>query len=481
MDRKAAEFSQSKSQVFPDMVKLRPADGAAASFPPTAVGSAEADISNEAEYYPLDRVSIPNMPLKEKTEWTVLVYMAGDNNLVAPAVENMRKLEMIGSTENTNMAAFFDFGPKQYANKDVYPEGGAKYYLIKKDYAQPTKSLVEKTGAVDSSNPETLSNFLAWGMKNLPAKNYLILFYDHGYGFRGAMLEEPKQSILSMPHIKEAIQKAEKEAGVDKDSVTVGFAACHMAQAEVAYQLKDAAKYLFASQSPTLRGGLPLLKIFGIEDSNIFNDMPEGLIRDLNKYKNTLKNSLDNINPYQLGLKIVGTCRQEAEASTPTISFIDLSKMEVFKDALNNFSKCLLSTQTPKNILKEIIMQSQNFEDPKLTESTSYNMRDIYDIAQKIIDSAKIKDKSLKKQAENLIKSIREVVIAEQHEGDIYQDGLAGSSVGDPLGVIKDETTHGLSIYAPQKKNDFEKWNYRDLDLAKDTLWDEAIDKIMEL
>lgn len=258
--------------------------------------------------------------------------------------------------------------------------------------------------------------------------------------------------------------------------MTVGFAACNMAQAEVAYELKDAAKYLIASQAPTLRNGLPLLKILGVDEGDISYSMPEGMLRMINQEQNSLKNQLDGMSPENLGRKTVDASRCEYETTTPTISFLNLSGMDGLKSALNDFSGAIISTQTPGEIIREKINTSQNFADPENTESPTYHMRDIYDLAQKIADAPEIKDASLKLKARNLVKAIKEVVIAEQHEGDVYKDEFMGA--GEPLDVIKEDTTHGLSIYAPEEKEDFEKWNYQNLSFAKDTLWDEAIKKI---
>ena len=132
--------------------------------------------------------------------------------------------------------------------------GCRRYYVT--DDINPDKidsELIADVGLPNMGKPETLTDFIVWGMKNFPAKKYIIDIGDHGAGFLGAC--EDRDEFMSLPDLNKAFSDAEKQTGVKPDVIV--FDACLMAQAEVAYELKDRADVMIASEETVGGAGLP--------------------------------------------------------------------------------------------------------------------------------------------------------------------------------------------------------------------------------
>ncbi|MCL5774521.1 MAG: clostripain-related cysteine peptidase [Firmicutes bacterium] len=405
----------------------------------------------------------PALPMP-KAKWTVLAYMAGDNDLESFVTNNLIDMEKVGSSKDVNIVAQLDRGPDPTPAKGGEKDA-ARYYIMKDNDPKHINSpVMQKLGPADMGAPGTLKDFLSWGMKNYPAQNYLIILNDHGGGFTGALEDQTNNSFMSVPDMKKAIAGAEKDTGVDKEQVTVGFDACLMAQGEVGYELKDVAKTLLASEEVIGGTGWPYTGILAsgktINGINKFVDT-EKKLSNAGKNPVSIKEDnskiIGNMNPQQVSKFIIDECAK-AKDSTVTMSAANLDKIGAFKDALNGFAKALLKTDVPDSVIKNDFKASQHYtvgmEMPPYAD-----VRDAYDLAKHIVEDRQINDANLKDAAKALMASVEEVVFAEEHVGD----GMEGS--------------HGISIYAPIKKGGLDGYHYDKLALAKDTNWEEALEK----
>lgn len=392
----------------------------------------------------------------EKAKWTVLVYAAGDNFLERVETIQLGNLEEVGSIEDVNMVVQYDRNPKEAekTNREgeerykSYPSDTARYYL-KKSSKSKSKSVIEKIGKTDSGGQKNLEKFLEWGMEKYPAENYLIILKNHGGGFTGILSDESEQSFTSIPEVKEAILNAEKKSGINKEDVVLGLDACIMGQAEVAYELKDAAKYMIAPQT-TMRGGWPYRSILGLKEP-----VDEVMRMDSEDFK--FSNQLESLNKEQLVEKVIKSCEAN-RAMTPTMAAYDLGRMDNLREKINIFSRALLETDTPLEYLKREIENAQVFEG----EKPYSDMRDIYSLAENLHLDKDIKDEVLKKASRDLMQAAKDTVILDEH-GD------------EKSGVEFYEDAHGISFYFPILGLMHRLYNYQDLALAKETMFDEAV------
>jgi clostripain len=395
---------------------------------------------------------VPPMPAP-KAKWTVLTYMAGDNDLEEYITRNLVDMEKIGSNKGVYLVAQLDRGPNAVGYNGV--NDAARYLVLRdSDHGNINSPVIQALGPTDMGKPESLKDFLAWGMKNFPAEHYLIILNDHGGGFTGALQDATNDSFMSVPEMKEALIGAEKEAGVSKDQVVLGFDACLMGQAEVAYELKDTAGILLASEEMIGGNGWPYGPI-------LTNGKIVDRLQKLTATAQTLgicgASGLIGAGPEEVARMIIAECAK-APDSTLTMSAIDLSRMEDLSGAFDSMGSALIGIKEPaiKEYIREDIEKSQHYTVGMETSPYS-EMRDAYDIALNIKKDKRIQSPKLTAAADALMKSIEDCIIGEQHRGE----GM--------------ENSHGVSVYAPTSKGGYDGYNYKSLSFARDTKWDNAM------
>ncbi|MCD6488404.1 MAG: hypothetical protein J7K21_04185 [Desulfurococcales archaeon] len=98
-------------------------------------------------------------------------------------------------------------------------------------------------GEVNTGDPDTLKSFIEFVVGNYPAEHYMLIIWDHGGGPGGAAWDySSDDDYLTLKEIREAVE----EAGVHLD--IIGFDACLMATIDAAYEFRNVADYLVASE-----------------------------------------------------------------------------------------------------------------------------------------------------------------------------------------------------------------------------------------
>ena len=229
-----------------------------------------------------------------KKPWTVMVYMAGDNNLDPEGVQDLKEMKKVGSTDKLNIVAQFDRATGHTARR---------YYLRKGGIV--TGDAVGSLGAVNTGDPKCLSDFIQWGVKNYPADHYLLVLWNHGQGWddtdiyagerhrnlrrlatgpiRHALFHAPvrrsleqagsdqrTRAILLDDNAKDFLDNLEMKkvlAGMAKllkrKLDILGMDACLMSMAEVGYQICDSADYTVGSEQTEPGEGWPYHTILG--------------------------------------------------------------------------------------------------------------------------------------------------------------------------------------------------------------------------
>lgn len=115
----------------------------------------------------------PNV--KEKKDWTFIVYMSAVNDLHIFAPRNIKQMASIGSNKNINIIVHLDI-------KDHTGKKTTQRYYVEKNKIIQTASEQEPLGAMDSGDEETLISCCKWGITNYPARHYMLDFWNHGMG-----------------------------------------------------------------------------------------------------------------------------------------------------------------------------------------------------------------------------------------------------------------------------------------------------------
>jgi hypothetical protein len=107
---------------------------------------------------------------REMKQWTVLVYLDGDNNLHGAAVSDQREMAQVGSDTNINIVVERDLDGVH---------DSARFYVERGRSVR-----VQGLGEVNMGDGATLRDFLEWGITHYPANRYALILWDHGGGWR---------------------------------------------------------------------------------------------------------------------------------------------------------------------------------------------------------------------------------------------------------------------------------------------------------
>lgn len=191
-------------------------------------------------------------------EWTVMVYMNGKSNIEPFALGDLNRFETVGSTEKVAIVA--EIGRSKGLDNDTTADGdwaGVRRYFVTKDQDKEhiASTLLADLGDPDMGDWKEAAAFLKWARAEYPAKKYLFVIWDHGWGWidpkkPGENLLDDAKSISHDFVTGNYIRTAEmgrifREAG--RVDVYVSMA-CFMQMAEVAYELKDAAEVIVGSE-----------------------------------------------------------------------------------------------------------------------------------------------------------------------------------------------------------------------------------------
>ena len=362
-------------------------------------------------------VAMNTIPPKK---WTVLLYSAADNNLHPYMVDDVAELETIGSDAQTDVVVQIDHGR----------EGGAagadrlKVEKFSRDQQNPhgpiQSPVLEKMGQVNMSSAYTLSSAVQWAMKNYPSEHFMLVISDHGNAWKGCAQDDSARGWMSVPEIKAGLAQAQKETGKKID--VLGFDCCLMANLETAYQLRDQASYMVASEMTEGADGWPYQPIM----------TPDSL--------KTMSQRLD-MEPRDLATMLVD--KSGTTPSIHTLSAIDLSKMDAVRQPMIELRQAIVDTPHTQAELRAIWKETTRF----------YGYRDAGDWAHQL--NAKTEDPVLQDKAVAAQAAIRAAVIAEDHHGP-----YAGAS--------------GMTLQV-HKSSDL---SYRNLEFEKDVKWSQAQERI---
>lgn len=371
-----------------------------------------------------------DLPPAPPKKWTIMHYCAADNDLKQFLVKDVNEMEAVGSTQNMNIVVQIDQGGSDC--KRLYIEKDA-------DLKKINSPVLAELGRTNMADSQVMADFIKFSMEKFPAEHYALIISDHGGGWLGAVYDESHGKMMSMPDIRKGI-----EMGISgkRDKLDVlGFDACMMANTEVAFEMKDCASYMAGSENNEGFHGWPYTQL---------------LTRSaLNKLERVMRGKL-NISPESFARKIIETASTDHE-NLPTLSAMDLSKMNQVAEATNEFSQNLIDTATENHTFREIALSTETFG--------NFHFRDHYHFAQQVAESPKIEDVKLKESAKGLMKALKSAVIAEEH---------------DP----KFPNAHGLTAEIPMTTwydTLGVRFGYNELMFSRLTKWDEAMNKISKI
>ena len=364
-------------------------------------------------------------------EWTVMYFVNGKNNLESSALMDVNQMELAGSTDKVNIVV--EMGRMNGQSEgDDHSEGdwtGVRRYLIVKDadtdhIASP---VLERRAKTDMGSWKELKGFITWAMTRYPARRYALVLWDHGNGWKpidpdnaphfndkGFSLDEESGGEISTPQIGLALKAA---GGVN----FLMLDGCNMAMASVAYELKNYAEALTASEESEPGVVVRYAQFLGMLDAKPTMGAEEFAA-------NTVRTYRDN---FTLG-------GGDTEGMKVTQSALRLSKMGAFRAKLDAWAAAAVKAEPAA--LSYAKKNAKIFgEDPEY--------KDLYNFVELVgASTAKPELKALGAEVMRLMKS------------DLMIENWA-----------QDEVSHGLSIYVPDAYDSL----YDGLAWSKDGVWDD--------
>lgn len=382
-------------------------------------------------------------------KWTVLVYMAADNNLESQGLADFNEMEQVGSTNDVKVLVQFDRPASHYTSSLISTDAtvnglwsGARRYEVVQDadtnVMHSTK--LEDLGSTDMGQPGTLHDFIVWGQRYAPADHYLVVLWDHGSGWdpTGDATRVSQRAIgLDQTSGNDIIRDIELPAALSglNHLDIVATDACLMGMFEVAYEIRNQTDYLVASEEETPTDGFAYQELLGKLTSS------EGLAMTPAQFAVYMGHDAYN--------SWVGP---QINYYYATSSVLDLSKIGNVATAVSNLAQRLSASPVLSGYPTQLTDASLNAE--RFSFSSSYAFADLYDYAGQLIN--RVPDSLIHQDAANLQSAVQSVVIGTDTAG------------GHP-------NAHGLSIYfpGPSVYRRVAITNYPLLQSSKDTYWDD--------
>lgn len=179
--------------------------------------------------------------------WTLMVYIAADNNLEGAAIDDINEMESLNLPSNVNVVVLVDRANGYSTASGNWTD--TRRGLISFDPNNNTNggtitSTLTSLGELNTGSPTTLTNFIDWAASNYAAQNYGLVLWDHGGGISGSAWDDASGGAnLSVLETRQAI-----EASSVNHFALIGFDECLMAIAEETFDLRGRTDIIVSSE-----------------------------------------------------------------------------------------------------------------------------------------------------------------------------------------------------------------------------------------
>lgn len=408
----------------------------------------------------IDRIPVINLPnepeyrSKKQKDWTLIFYMAADNDLQKYAIRNIRQMATIGSTNNVNIVAHLDI---KSGNKKI----------CSRFYVEKNKILEFDPGAekMDSGDSQTLISCVTWAVEKFPASHFMLILWDHATGIvdpagnriaratdlfsfnpvthkfdldrsidflelvnamnscdlRGVCWDDSTGHYLTNQKLLYALSTIKEHVMQGKKFNIIGFDTCLMSMIEIADMMKDFADYMVASQEVELGTGWNYQSVLSpfVKGSMEPSDLARHIVH---VYESTYG---PHTNDY-------------------TLSAIDLSYVNDLANNLNTITELLISCLQlqQNNSVKAAIVLSRNRR--LCTHFDTPQYIDLHHFYRNLLTN--LKDFKLINEQEGV--RLKKALAAKLEEGKrIIERMVFENVVGKNLSQAK-----GISVYFPEQR-----------------------------
>jgi hypothetical protein len=401
-----------------------------------------------------------------RKKWTVMVWMAGDNDLESFGDKDLTEMKRVGSSDEVDVIVQFDSMRDDRTRRYHITQGGSL-----------DADIVQELGETNTGDPLVAIDFFRWAIEQYPAERLLGVVWNHGSGIddtdvyagvrsaagvrgiagggngqrslirralssrhrralfgttvvratqdRAIAFDDTSKDFLDNVELKKVLAEVKRQTGRELD--VLGFDACLMNMIEVAYQLKGTARVVVGSEELEPGEGWPYDAVL-----------------------QALTGSPD-MDAAELGRRIVDLYAEAHGGASITQSALDLARLEEAAAAVDLLAKAL--TRAIRDAAEYAAVTRS------LNGTQRFDTADFVDLGhfcQEIGKRTRAPNvKAAARTAGGLLKAGDGFVIAERHKGA----GVGNAS--------------GAAIYFPRGPVNKA---YARLDFAKQTAWPKFLD-----
>lgn len=336
---------------------------------------------------------LTDLEVHDEAEWTVAVYMNGDNNLEysitggvwKPPITNEfinhiagqrrgfnrkfvfegdfhNELANPGSSSNVHVVALVDRVPGYSNSMDNWNETRL-YYINQGDYPDDTRGTYwvdEELPEMNMGSPDTVLWFMKTVHHYFPAKHYYLSMWDHNWGWHDGYFEEDEtnnESTISYGNLYDAL----RSGGHDLHKLDViGYDACVASQIEVMHTWAPFANQFAGSQDYVGWGG--------VNYSEVLNFMNEG----------------HDVRPENVAVTIANSMMSDPDDGCASAVDISAPVFQYLVDDINSLGEYLL--ENVDDIRDRLItVRQKSAQVPNDSEDDEFH-KDLYSVAQNLFD-----------------------------------------------------------------------------------------------
>ena len=353
--------------------------------------------SNPASHGKIEDVTEPE---KEPAELTLMVYMAADNDLESYALENLKAMERAAYSK-VNVLVLMDRSEGYDETEgnwtdtrlfEVIHDEGNNSSIKSKRLSCPSLGLSEtESTELDMANSSVLRNFIEFGKASYEAKNYALIIWGHGTGWRycaensggegnglvrAVAVDDRSGSYMSIHDLGQAVS--------GQGLKIIGFDTCFGGVIENVYELKNHAVYTVACPGVTPSGG--------------WNS----------------KNLLETISGSNFSVSNIANAMAQSSSVAATV-FTNAKLTELFT-AFELFSRRLAATITDATSRDEVLNTLNSVRSYCYTQNPCDIYLDLLSLSEKYLTSS---DTELSQAAVNLKNTINQTVSSPSLSGSV--------------------------------------------------------------
>jgi len=307
---------------------------------------------------------------------------------------------------------------------------------------------------VDMKHPHNLQDFVAWGMKNYPAKHYVVVLGGHGGAWTGALQMSPSDMGMA---IQAGTNQANRTTGRNDFIDAVVFNSCYMGNLESINEMRNASDIVIASEMSAKSSVLTdWPDILG----HVQKDVADGKGFDVREFA---KDFIDYYQKKGDEIKDLPLMKKFSKEHYLTCAAVDTSQIDNVTASWKKFVEDWKSSGISSEEVFKVIDESKNYPSFAYSPEMLFDygtLRDLGDIAEKISKSENLPE-NIRKDAELIKSALSKAIIAEQHTG------------------YDMENSTGLSVWAPTNASDIAlmaaPYGRRVPDFVQQTNWDKKL------